>query len=56
MKERTRDAASSPRSELTPFERFEDLTRRIVNVPRKEVPPVKHTPRPKPATVKPKRG
>ena len=52
-------ATQEPHSDSrTPFERFEDMARRIVNVPRKDVPPVKHTPRPKPpaSKKKPKSG
>lgn len=55
------DAESSSDTSRTPFERFEDMARRIVSVPRKEVPPVKRTPRtpnanPRASPRKPKRA
>lgn len=50
-----RDAGATPDSpipqpdrRLSQTMRFEDLARRIVNVPRQDVQPVKHAPRPKP--------
>jgi hypothetical protein len=44
------DADATPPDNRSEFERFEELARRIVNVPREEVPPLKHTPRVKSTT------
>lgn len=47
MSRKTKGDAVTPTEEESEFERFEKLARRIVNVPRKDVPPPVRTPRQK---------